>query len=124
MPGTARGTLPCLMCKSLVQMLPSVTRTIASRESFSSGFGLSDSSNLPCSMYVYASIVSSSIISSCFWGEYKHYIPDKRTIIENIYRHLTPVRIRMVTFADRYQNPHITTIHNEQKRTYIFRYSQ
>ena len=29
-PGTARGTLPCLMCKSLVQILPNVTRTRAS----------------------------------------------------------------------------------------------
>ena len=32
-PGTARGTLPCLICKSLVQMLASVTRTMASRSS-------------------------------------------------------------------------------------------
>ena len=30
-PSIARGTLPCLICRSLVQMLPRVTRTIASR---------------------------------------------------------------------------------------------
>ena len=29
--GHGTRTLPCLMCKSLVQMLPSVTRTMASR---------------------------------------------------------------------------------------------
>ena len=45
-PGTARGTLPCLMCRSLVQILPSVTRTMASvcplfEESVSLGDGSS-----------------------------------------------------------------------------------
>ena len=47
MPGTARGTLPCLICRSLVQILPSVMRTMASRGLCNSGFGLSISSNLP-----------------------------------------------------------------------------
>lgn len=47
-PGTARGTPPCLICKSLVQILPRVTRTIASRESLNSGFGFSINSNFPC----------------------------------------------------------------------------
>ena len=40
-PGTARGTLPCLMCRSLVHMLASVTRTMASPGSLISGRGLS-----------------------------------------------------------------------------------
>ena len=54
MPGTALGTLPCLMCRSLVQMLPSVTLTMASVGSCILGFGLSVMANLPFSMYVYA----------------------------------------------------------------------
>ena len=49
-PGTARCTLPCLMCRSLVQMLASVTRTTASHGCSSSGFGFSRSSNRPRSM--------------------------------------------------------------------------
>ena len=47
MPGTARGTLPCLICKSLEQMLASVTLTMASRSCCSTGLGLSISSNFP-----------------------------------------------------------------------------
>ena len=39
-PGTAFGTEPCLMCRSLVQMLESVTRTMASLLSSNTGFGL------------------------------------------------------------------------------------
>ena len=39
-PGTAFGTEPCLMCRSLVQMLESVTRTMASLLSSKTGFGL------------------------------------------------------------------------------------
>ena len=57
MPSTARGTLPCLICKSLVQMLPSVTRTKASCESFSVGIGFSSKANRPRSTYVYANIL-------------------------------------------------------------------
>lgn len=49
MPGTARGTEPCLMCRSLVQMLDKVTRTMASRGSCRVGRGLSRSSKRPCS---------------------------------------------------------------------------
>ena len=56
MPGTARGTLPCLICRSLEQMLPIVTRTIASVGSNIVGFGFSTKANFPFSMYVYASI--------------------------------------------------------------------
>ena len=37
-PGTARGTLPCLICRSLVQILPIVTRTMASVGSINIGF--------------------------------------------------------------------------------------
>ena len=37
-PGKARGTLPCLMCKSLVQMLPSVTRRPILTGFYSSSF--------------------------------------------------------------------------------------
>ena len=48
-PGTARGTEPCLMCRSLVQMLDSVTRTSASPGSRSTGFGLSVSRKVPFS---------------------------------------------------------------------------
>ena len=56
MPGTALGTLPCFMWRSLVQMLPSVTRTMASVGSRITGRGLSIRANLPFSMYVYAFI--------------------------------------------------------------------
>ena len=49
MPSTALGTEPCLMCRSLVQMLASVTRTMASRSSCKTGFGLSSRANVPCS---------------------------------------------------------------------------
>ena len=49
-PGTARGTLPCFICKSLVHMLPSVTRTIASRASSNTGIGFSSNPNFPCSI--------------------------------------------------------------------------
>lgn len=42
-PGTARGTEPCLMCRSLEQMLASVTLTMASLASCSAGFGFSTS---------------------------------------------------------------------------------
>ena len=47
MPGTARGTLPCLMCRSLEQMLASVTFTMASRSCRSIGFGFSIRANFP-----------------------------------------------------------------------------
>ena len=50
MPGTARGTEPCLMCRSLVQIDPKVTRTTASRGLRISGLGLSMRANFPCSM--------------------------------------------------------------------------
>ena len=50
MPGTARGTLPCFMCRSLVQMLPNVTRTSASVGCCNRGTGLSSSRNCPFSM--------------------------------------------------------------------------
>ena len=50
MPGTARGTEPCLMCRSLVQMELSVTRTMASRGSAITGAGLSSRAKWPCSM--------------------------------------------------------------------------
>ena len=46
-PGTARGTEPCLICKSLVQMLANVTRTSASRSSSKTGTGFSFRANLP-----------------------------------------------------------------------------
>ena len=49
-PGTARGTLPCLMCRSLVQMLARVTFTMASFESRILGSGLSFSSKRPFSI--------------------------------------------------------------------------
>ena len=42
-PGTARGTEPCLMCRSLVQMLLRVTRTMASRSWTRTGRGFSSS---------------------------------------------------------------------------------
>ena len=48
----------------LVQILPRVTRTIASREFTISGSGFSRNSNFPCSIYVYVSIISSSLINS------------------------------------------------------------
>lgn len=51
---TALGTLPCLMCRSLEQMLLSVTLTIASVGIRIVGLGLSVMANLPCSMYVNA----------------------------------------------------------------------
>ena len=41
MPGTARGTNPCIMCRSLVQTLASVTRTTASPSSTVCGRGFS-----------------------------------------------------------------------------------
>ena len=63
-PLTARGTLPCLMCKSLVQILPSVTRTMASSSSCKVGLGFSTSSNLPCSIYVYASMSSEYFLAN------------------------------------------------------------
>jgi hypothetical protein len=47
------------------------------------------------------------LLSLSFSREYNHYIHDKRTITENIRHFLTPVRIRMTTFADRYITPHI-----------------
>ena len=47
MPGTARGTEPCLMWRSLVQMLERVTRTMASRSSSSTGSGFSSSRRSP-----------------------------------------------------------------------------
>ncbi len=47
MPGTARGTEPCLMCRSLVQMLERVTRTTASRGSWISRLGLVQQTELP-----------------------------------------------------------------------------
>ena len=50
MPGIARGTLPCLICRSLVQILLRVTRMIASRESLISGLGFSNNLNFPCSI--------------------------------------------------------------------------
>ena len=40
-PGTAWGTLPCLMWRSLVQMLPNVTLTMASVGSMSVDYGFS-----------------------------------------------------------------------------------
>ena len=49
MPGTARGTEPCLMCRSLVQMLARVTFTMASRSFCSTGLGFCRSSNFPFS---------------------------------------------------------------------------
>lgn len=51
-PGTARGTLPCLMCRSLEQILASVTFTTASRSCISTGFGFSINSNFPFETYV------------------------------------------------------------------------
>ena len=62
-PGTARGTLPCLMCRSLVQILPSVMRTMASRGLCNLGFGFSTKANFPFSMYVYANIIVYYIIN-------------------------------------------------------------
>ena len=50
------GTLPCLICRSLEQMLPIVTRTMASVGSINVGFGFSTKANFPFSMYVYANI--------------------------------------------------------------------
>ena len=52
MPGTARGTLPWRICRSLVQMLASVTRTMASRGSSNTGRGFSRSSKRPFFIYV------------------------------------------------------------------------
>lgn len=49
--------------KTLVQILPRVTRTIASRESIIPGFGFSCNSNFPCSTYVYVSIIFSLLIN-------------------------------------------------------------
>ena len=65
MPGTARGTEPCLMCRSLVQMLPSVTLTMASRSFCKTGLGLSSRAKVPRFMYVYASIQHTSF---CMYG--------------------------------------------------------
>ena len=48
----ARGTLPCLMCRSLEQILASVTFTTASRSCISTGFGFSINSNFPFETYV------------------------------------------------------------------------
>ena len=45
-------TLPCLICKSLEQMLASVTLTIASRSCCIIGFGFSTKPNFPFDMYV------------------------------------------------------------------------
>ena len=50
--GTARGTLPCLICKSLEQMLASVTLTTASPGSMSSGLGFSTNPNVPSERYI------------------------------------------------------------------------
>ena len=47
MPSTALGTLPCLMWRSLEQMLLSVVRTMASFGSKIVGFGLSVRANTP-----------------------------------------------------------------------------
>ncbi len=58
-PGTARGTLPCFICRSLVHMLPRVTLTTASCGLCKHGLGFSFISNLPPSTYVYASIFPS-----------------------------------------------------------------
>ena len=49
-PGTARGTEPCLMCRSLVQIELSVTRTMASRGSCITGRGFSKRAKLPRSI--------------------------------------------------------------------------
>lgn len=50
------GTFPCFICRSLEQMLPIVTRTIASVGSTNSGLGFSTKANFPFPMYVYAFI--------------------------------------------------------------------
>ena len=65
MPGTALGTLPCFICRSLEQMLPRVTRTMASVASCSYGLGLSIKANLPFSMYVYAFILNIMLLIFC-----------------------------------------------------------
>lgn len=57
MPGTARGTLPCLMCKSLEQMLARVTLTTASLSCIITGFSFSLNSKFPSEIYVYAFIM-------------------------------------------------------------------
>ena len=49
MPGTALGTAPALMWRSLVQIEAVVTRTIASVASMTDGFGFSRISNFPFS---------------------------------------------------------------------------
>ena len=49
-PGTARGTLPCFICKSLEQILAKVTLTIASRASKIVGFSFSIKANFPRSI--------------------------------------------------------------------------
>ena len=46
-PTSARGTKPCRMCRSLVHMLASVTRTMASVSSAITGNGFSTSPNFP-----------------------------------------------------------------------------
>ena len=51
-PSTALGTLPCLMCKSLEQMLASVTLTIASLLCCNVGLGFSTKPNFPFDTYV------------------------------------------------------------------------
>ena len=56
-PGTALGTLPCLICKSLVQILLRVTLTTASVGSEITGFVFSVTSNRPLPIYVNAFIV-------------------------------------------------------------------
>ena len=56
--GIRTGTLPCLICRSLEQMLLIVTRTMASVGSTNVGFGFSTKANFPFSMYVYANINS------------------------------------------------------------------
>ena len=56
--GIRTGTVPCLICRSLEQMLLIVTRTMASVGSTNVGFGFSTKANFPFSMYVYANINS------------------------------------------------------------------
>ena len=55
--GIWSGALPCLICKSLVQILLIVTRTIASVDSINLGLGFSTKANFPFSMYVYDNII-------------------------------------------------------------------
>ena len=60
--GTARGNTAMFNMKTGQQMLLSVTRTIASRESFISGLAFSCNSNFPCSIYVCTYILPRSLI--------------------------------------------------------------